>query len=337
MAELVQLRKIKHYKPRLSPQVSDFKSLFRFEEQNVEWLENNFLDFNNESRGGALSSALKMKICLRYLADPGFQMGIGEELGVEQSTVSRTVKYVVQKVVDQADRWIRFPTTENSIMEAKQLWQTRFRFPTAIGVIDCTHVGIEKPGLHGDEYINRKGKSTLNVQATCDAKGMFTSVDVSWPGSVHDSRIWRNSSVRHAMSRKENTILLGDEGYGIEPWLMTPFHNPNNDVQISYNNLLKRERVIIEQCFGQLKRRFPILKYVCRVKLDSVPNIVIACFILHNIAKVLADADFQEGGEGDYGNDHPVLENLDDLNVRARGQQVRQHLAEIVHNNDNNN
>ena len=56
-------------------------------------------------------------------------------------------------------------------------------FLTAIGAIDCTHIGILKPKLHGDEYINRKGKSTLNIQATCDAKEMFTSVDVSWPGS----------------------------------------------------------------------------------------------------------------------------------------------------------
>ncbi|CAH1954867.1 unnamed protein product [Acanthoscelides obtectus] len=54
-----------------------------------------------------------------------------------------------------------------------------YKFPTAIGVIDCTHIGILKPNRHGDESINRKGKPTLNVQATCDAREMFTSVDVS--------------------------------------------------------------------------------------------------------------------------------------------------------------
>ncbi|CAH2021112.1 unnamed protein product, partial [Acanthoscelides obtectus] len=40
---------------------------------------------------------------------------------------------------------------------------------------------ILKPNRHGDEYINRKGKPTLNVQATCDAREMFTSVIVTWP------------------------------------------------------------------------------------------------------------------------------------------------------------
>ncbi|CAH2020636.1 unnamed protein product [Acanthoscelides obtectus] len=127
-----------------------------------------------------------MKICLRYLGDPGYQQGIGQELGVSQATVSRTV-----------DRVVNY-----------QPWQSIYTFPTAIGVIDCTHIGILKPNRHGNEYINLKGKPTLNVQATCDAREMFTSVDVSWPGSVHDSRIWRNSQTRSQLINKANLYYL---------------------------------------------------------------------------------------------------------------------------------
>lgn len=47
--------------------------------------------------------------------------------------------------------------------------------------------------------INRKGKPTLNVQATCDGDEIFTSIDVSWPGSVHDARIWKNSLTRGSL------------------------------------------------------------------------------------------------------------------------------------------
>nr|CAH7750834.1 unnamed protein product [Callosobruchus chinensis] len=34
------------------------------------------------------------------------------------------------------------------------------------------------------------GYHSINVQATCNADEWFTSVDASWPGSVHDSRIF---------------------------------------------------------------------------------------------------------------------------------------------------
>ncbi|CAH2011546.1 unnamed protein product [Acanthoscelides obtectus] len=65
----------------------------------------------------------------------------------------------------------------------------------AIGAIDCTHIPILNPFIHADEYVNRKNFASINVQATCNSNEEFTSVDVSWPGSVHDSRIWKNSDI----------------------------------------------------------------------------------------------------------------------------------------------
>ncbi|CAH1970158.1 unnamed protein product [Acanthoscelides obtectus] len=190
-----------------------------------------------------------MKICLRYLGDPGYQQGIGQELGVSQATVSRTVDRVVNSMVAQSNEWIKFPTTNHELKEVMRIWQSMYKFPTAIGVVDCTDIGILKPTRHGDGYINRKGKPTLNVQATCDAREIFTSVDVSWCGSMHDSRIWRNSQTRSQLINKANVVLLGDDSYGIEPCLMTPFRNPTPGAEINYNKVLKQERVIIECCF----------------------------------------------------------------------------------------
>lgn len=45
---------------------------------------------------------------------------------------------------------------------------------------------------------------------------------------------------------------------------MTPFENPTT-AEVKYNKLLKKERVIVERCFGQLKRRFPTLQYVFEI------------------------------------------------------------------------
>ncbi|CAH1973669.1 unnamed protein product [Acanthoscelides obtectus] len=100
------------------------------------------------------------------LGDSGYQQGIGQELGVSQATVSRTVDRVVNSIVVQSNEWIKFPTTNHELMEAKRIWQSMYKFPTAIGETGCIHIGILKPNRHGDENINRKGKPTLNVQPT---------------------------------------------------------------------------------------------------------------------------------------------------------------------------
>ncbi|CAH1972725.1 unnamed protein product [Acanthoscelides obtectus] len=73
-----------------------------------------------------------MKLCLRYLGDPGYQQGIGQELSVSQATVSRTVDRVVNSIVAQSNEWIKFPTTNHELLEAKRIWQSMHKFPTAI-------------------------------------------------------------------------------------------------------------------------------------------------------------------------------------------------------------
>ncbi|KAK7870302.1 hypothetical protein R5R35_003695 [Gryllus longicercus] len=114
-------------------------------------------------------------------------------------------------------------------------WQEGYSFTAAILAVDCTHILIRRPHIHGDEYENRRGHHILNVQATCNAKEKFTNIDVSWPRSVHDARIWRNFSVCRVMSNQANTLLFGDSGYHIVPWLMTPYQNPNTPEQTAFN------------------------------------------------------------------------------------------------------
>lgn len=334
MAEfLLNLRSKKYYKPKRSTCDRDFKTLYRFSKENVEWLSNNFLGVESEeTRGGAICKTDKMKIFLRYVGDPGFQTGVGEDIGVHQTSVSKVVTQVADQMIEKCGQWIKFPRTPADVIEAKERWQTKYTFPCAVGVIDCTHIKIKKPPLHADEYINRKGYHSINVQATCNADEWFTSIDASWPGSVHDSRIWSNSEICNITRnefQRSNALLLGDEGYGIAPWLMVPFRNPNTPAEHAYNNLFTKERVIIERCFGQLKQRFPMLQYKVRVSIEKVSKLVICCFMLHNVAKYLHDElEPMEPPVQDIPVPHPIQDEVD--NIRQRGQRRRSALAEII-------
>lgn len=332
MAAFMNLRGVKHYRDRrdISPDLS--KRLLRFESESVEFITTYFLDENTDARGGGLTARKKMEIFLRYVSDPGYQSGVANDVGVERSTVSKIFASVLDKIVAKSSQWIKFPSSIEDMDQAKTDWASKFRIPTAIGAVDCTHVHIMKPSVFGDEYVNRKGKTTINVQMTCDANEKITSVDAQWPGSVHDSRIWRMSGVLDVVRRHDGDVsLLGDSGYSITPWLLTPFDEPRNAHERKYNVTHAQERVIIERVFGQLKRRFPILSSQVRIRFENIPKLVISCAVLHNIAKHLNDAwELEDVIENaiDEGDDVPV-HNLDrnEVRIRRRGQQKRREIS----------
>jgi hypothetical protein len=58
---------------------------------------------------------------------------------------------VMEKNVAKTHMWIKFPSSQDAINEAKQLWKAEFYFPSAISAVGCTHNKILKPAVHGDE------------------------------------------------------------------------------------------------------------------------------------------------------------------------------------------
>ena len=337
MSEMVDRRAPKVYRPRIDIFVHPYKKLFRFEELHVEWIVAEVLGGETgEARGGALTTKQKLEAFLRYSADPGYQTGVGEDLGVNQSSVCRAVHDIIDRLYSVAGRWIHFPSTRAEKEAAHGEWTAMNAFPQGIGVIDCTHVEVLKPSarLHPDEYVNRKGFFSFNVQATCDVKERFTSVCAEWVGSVHDARILRNSPIPDVMRQTEQDfLLLGDSGYPISPWLMVPYRNPETPSQVYYNHTLAKERVVIERVFGQLKRRFPILGGCVRIKTERVPRLVIACAVLLNIAKHLRDGLLDDGEEGALQQENEYQQDEEgngDAQMRRRGQVKRDALAHAL-------
>ncbi|KAM4558659.1 putative nuclease HARBI1 [Odontesthes bonariensis] len=115
----------------------------------------------------------------------------------------------------------------------------------------------------------------------CNANYLINNVVAKWPGSVHDSRVFRNSEIYRRPSQGEFLgVLLGDRGYACQPFLLTPFADPL-EAQLAYNHA--RTRAQIEMTFGLLKARFLCLTHL-RVSPDRACDIIVACAVLHNVA-----------------------------------------------------
>ena len=161
------------------------------------------------------------------------------------------------------------------------------RFPKCIGALDCTHVKIKSPGGDNPEiYRNRKGYFSINVQTVCDASLKIQNIVVRWPGSTHDSTIFKNSRLRARFESGEfgDYVLVADSGYALKKYLLTKLSHVNNAAENLYNEALIRTRNTVERSYGVWKRRFPVLAQGMNVKLERVEAIVVATAVVHNIA-----------------------------------------------------
>ena len=137
----------------------------------------------------------------------------------------------------------------------------RHGFPQCIGAIDGTHINIKQPKENSSDYINRKGRYSLNVQAICDYQCRFLDVDIQWPGSVHDARIFANSSLNKKLRDgtipncpkpildKHNPVpvcILGHPAYSLLPYLVKEFPNGGaNMKELFYGYRLCASRMVM--------------------------------------------------------------------------------------------
>ena len=158
---------------------------------------------------------------------------------------------------------------------------------------------------------------------------MFLDISTGFPGSVHDARMLRASTLYQKCEANElhvypekiieemcvRALLLGDWPYPSTTCLVKPY--PSNirvtDTQKKFNKSLSSARVIVEKGFGLLKGRWRCLLKRLDNDIEYVANVILSCFVLHNITQVRGDK-------------HIDYENLLDIIIREeRNAGLRRH------------
>ncbi|KAF0748506.1 putative nuclease HARBI1 isoform X1 [Aphis craccivora] len=308
-----------------------------------------------QSRSSAVSLDNKVLIALHFFGTGSYQSPVGNSrfTSVSQPTVSRCVNDIVSALNHSEifNKWIKFPSNMQELIEVRNCFYRKTKFPGVIGCIDCTHVAIIPPpaNLNLNEnpypehiYVNRKGYHSINVQLICDANLKVLNVNALFPGSTHDTHIWNNSNVLpflkelHAHNYND-FYLLGDSGYPLRQWLITPITNPNNEAEEYFNTAQMACRSIIERCNGVLKQRFRCLikDRTLHYKPEKSSAIINACVVLHNICVSFKVPEINEE-IGDF--DKGMYQVAADLNHRNRdlilGRQQRDKIVRLFQNHN---
>lgn len=198
---------------------------------------------------------------------------------------------MAQTICSKLKTAISFPQAEqlNEVGEGFVRLSGKPAFQVVVGAIDGCHIRIKPPKRHHMDYLNYKGFYSINMQAICDSTGRFLDVFVAYPGSVHDTRIMKNSTFYQARRYPPpGYVLLGDGGYPCletPVCLITPYKEPvNGRLQGRFNYFHSKGRSIIERAFGIMKTRWrSTLFRAVEVKTTFAPLVISSCAFLHNV------------------------------------------------------
>ena len=240
---------------------------------------------------------------LYYLADEGRIRKTANAFGMSRSSVSVIIRRVCFTICQcMGPQLICLPKTEGEVKKRVDNFFDRWLFPQCLGAVDGTHIDIKKPSDHSTDFMNRKSRYSINVQACCDYNCQFMDVVVKWPGSTHDARMFVNSTLNDNLKNgvvpkcakrlveDEDPIqvfILGDPAYPLLPYLMKEYANGGATVQEQYFGYkLCSARNVIECAFGRLKSRFSALRREMDINLHDLPTVIYACFVLHNFCEI---------------------------------------------------
>ncbi|XP_052260994.1 putative nuclease HARBI1 [Dreissena polymorpha] len=178
-------------------------------------------------RSHAIDPVTQILASLRYLAKGDFYSEVGDIHGISKSSFCRILQKFIS-AVNQKLKNIRFPQGP-AVLLVKQEFFRKCQLPNVVGAVDGTLVPIIKPAEAEEAYVCRKGFHAINVQAVVDANMRFTDVVSRWPGATHDAAVFDSSGVKEYLSTNDVGHLLGDSGYPLRTYLMTPVPHPSND------------------------------------------------------------------------------------------------------------
>ena len=248
----------------------------------------------------------RVAVALWRLATGDTYRSTGLQFGIGRCTAMLIKQDFCKAIAKRAQEFIKFPETEQEVLQSIRLFTNKSPFPQVVGAIDGCHIALKTvPVDERIDYFNRKQDYSVVIQGVADASFRFLDISAGYPGSIHDARVlrlsklhmeieqgnWLKGPTKHISGSEIGPLLVGDSAYPLSVWLMKPFKQTRtlSESQLRFNRALSQARVVIEQAYGILKGRWRCLYKALEEKTSRVPITILTCCVLHNICIDVGD------------------------------------------------
>uniref|UniRef100_A0A915EIT5 DDE Tnp4 domain-containing protein n=1 Tax=Ditylenchus dipsaci TaxID=166011 RepID=A0A915EIT5_9BILA len=263
---------------------AQFKERFRFTKSEVEKLLQLVGPLIVTQREGLhiIPPWNRLLVALRFYASNSLLNILGDAEGPDKASICRIIKHVTCMLNKVLNDQIGWPSTEAGCRRIARdfFGKCAKGMPNICGAIDGTLVKVVAPKKFEHVYVDRHHNHSLNATAVVDCSKRFLYFTCSWPGSVHDARVLRNSSLKERFDSGyrpfKDAVILGDSAYPTNDWLLAMKAACAPEDSNFYDSFAKT-RVAVEQHFGVWKNRFRCLQETLRVKDPVYAAMIVKC------------------------------------------------------------
>ncbi|XP_065869897.1 protein ALP1-like [Euphorbia lathyris] len=275
------------------------------------------------SNGKPLLPADEVAIALRRLSSGDSFSNVGDLFGINRSTVSHITWRFVEAMEERGLHHLCWPSTEAEMEDIKHKFEKNHGLPNCCGVIDTTHIVMTLSTVDdsNDAWIDQEKNHSMALQAIVGPDMRFLDVSIGYPGSLSDALVlqysdfFKLSEERKRLNGKKIEVkkgtelreyIIGDEGFPLLPWLLTPFQPALHDYQVEFNKRHSATLTVAQIALAKLKEIWRIIHGTMFMPdKNKLPRIVLICCLLHNIViemedKVLDETCISHAHDKDY-------------------------------------
>ncbi|CAI5959543.1 unnamed protein product [Closterium sp. NIES-64] len=141
-----------------------------------------------------ISHEVACLVAIKYLATGMSFVDLSSVFGLSKTLCHMLVDALLMHFPSVfKQQWAHFPTRDD-LDEMAEEFRAIKGVPAVVGAIDGTHVHMKGMEGHMQEYYTRKSCYAVQLQLTCDARGIIWDYLIGYPGSAHDKRVFMNSA-----------------------------------------------------------------------------------------------------------------------------------------------